>query len=284
MITELNKLEFYKCKELLYEKGQLEANAIIEGVNPGRVFVNDTDSPTSGLIWLGNNDGFIFIGDEKNEEFNEELNHFIDQIIIPEALKVGLHWFEGVGNHPSWNTTIEKVFNNRTLGSWNQRVYTLQKWDFTYNSELVIETGYKVVKISKDLFENKDNAIKNIDFLHAKILEFWSSSETFFSKGLGYCVLYENEIVSICFSGFVVRNVHCIDIETLEEHQGKKLAQKIAQSFVEDCLNNNIIPYWDCMESNKSSIAVAENIGFRIAFNYIGYEFPFKSFQSKNSP
>ncbi|MDF2066719.1 hypothetical protein [Bacillus sp. Cr_A10] len=31
-----------------------------------------------------------------------------------------------------------------------------------------------------------------------------------------------------------------------------------------------------CMESNKPSIAVGENIGFRNVFNYIGYEFPFK--------
>ncbi|ATP40794.1 GNAT family N-acetyltransferase [Solibacillus sp. R5-41] len=276
MITELKKLEFYKCKDLLYEHGQLEANAIIEGVNPGRVFVDDINSPISGLIWLGNNDGFIFIGDENNEAFNNEINAFIDQIITPEALKVGLHWFEGVGNHPSWNTTIEKLLYSRKLGSWNQRVYTLQKDDYTYSKVLIIEKGYKVVTISKQLFENKENTIKNIGFLHAKILEFWSSSETFFNKGLGYCMLYKDEIVSVCFSCFVVGNVHCINIETLEEHQGKKLAQKIAQSFVEDCINNNLVPYWDCMESNKPSIAVAENLGFKIAFNYIGYEFPLK--------
>ncbi len=32
----------------------------------------------SGLIWLGNNDGFVFFGSEQNEEFNNELNDFID--------------------------------------------------------------------------------------------------------------------------------------------------------------------------------------------------------------
>jgi GNAT superfamily N-acetyltransferase len=276
MISELKKGEFYKCKALLNEQGQLEAKAVIEGVNPGRVFVDDLNFPSSGLIWLGNNDGFIFIGDENNEEFNNELNIFIDQIITPEALNVGLHWFEGVGNHPRWNTTIEKLLNNRELGNWNQRVYTLQKEDYLFNDELTIERGYKVEKICKTLYENKDYSIKNIEFLHAKILEFWSSPEEFFNHGIGYCIVYKNEIVSVCFSGFVVGNVHCIDIETLKAHQGKKLAQKIAQSFVEDCLNNNRVPYWDCMESNKPSVAVAENIGFKNTFNYVGYEFSFK--------
>ncbi|MDI2588682.1 GNAT family N-acetyltransferase [Psychrobacillus sp. NEAU-3TGS] len=276
MISELKKFEFFKCKDLLYEQGQLEAKAVIEGVNPGRVFVDDINHPISGLIWLGNNDGFIFIGDEKNEGFNNELNNFIDNIIIPEAIKVGLTWFEGIGNHRKWNTTIEKVLKSRKLGSWNQRVYTLQKDDYKCNSELAIDQGYKVVKICETLFENNDFSIKNIEFLHSQILEFWSSFETFFCVGIGYCMIYKDEIVSICFSGFVVGNIHAVSIETIEGHRGKKLAQKIAKSFVTDCLNNNIVPYWDCMESNKPSIAVAENIGFKNVFNYIGYDFSFK--------
>ena len=37
MISELNKDEFYKCKYLLSDQGLLEARAVIEGINPGRV-------------------------------------------------------------------------------------------------------------------------------------------------------------------------------------------------------------------------------------------------------
>jgi GNAT superfamily N-acetyltransferase len=276
MISELKQSEFHRCKGLIYEQGQLEAKAVIERVNPGRIFVDDIDIPATGFIWLGNNDGFIFIGDERNERFNVQINHFIDTVIKPEARKVGLAWFEGIGNHRNWDKIIEKVFEHRNLGSWNQRVYTLQKNDYKGIYAPPIEQGYSVVKISQTLYNNSDNSIKNIEFLHSKISEFWSSSKRFFKEGIGYCVVYKNEIVSMCFSGFVVENVHCIDIETLEEHQGKKLAQRVALTFVEDCLENNIVPYWDCMESNKPSIAVAENIGFRNKFDYKGYEFPFE--------
>ncbi|MFJ8519074.1 GNAT family N-acetyltransferase [Lysinibacillus xylanilyticus] len=68
---------------------------------------------------------------------------------------------------------------------------------------------------------------------------------------------------------------HCIDIETLEDHRGNKLAQKSAHYFVKDCLAQDSTPYWDCMDSNKPSIAVAENAGFNNVFNYVGYEFSF---------
>ncbi len=276
MITELEKSQFHLCKGLLNEQGQLEAKAVVEGANPGRVFVDDMDTPTSGLIWLGNHDGFIFFGDEKNERFNHEVNHFIDTVITPEARKAGLFWFEAIGNHEKWDEMLEKLFAHRKLGSWNQRVYTLQQSDYKSSGALPVEQGYRVVKISETLYHNRDHSIKNIAFLHRKILEFWSSPECFFREGIGYCIICNDEIVSVCFSGFVVGNVHCIDIETLQAHQGKKLAQKAAAAYAEDCLEHNLVPYWDCMESNKPSIAVAENLGFRIQLNYKGYEFPFE--------
>ncbi|MDR4363251.1 GNAT family N-acetyltransferase [Bacillus anthracis] len=256
------------------ERGQLEVKAVIAGVNPGRIFVDNISSPNSGLIWLGNNDGFFFIGNAENEEFNKEMKHLINNVIKPEAKKVGLNCFEGIGNHSKWNKTIERIFQHRNLKSWNQRVYTLRKEDYENHHESKIEQGYTVLKMDKALYEN-NNTFKNIDFLQSKILEFWSSPDHFFNEGIGYCIVYDDLIVSVCFSGFVFENIHCIDIETIEEHQGKKLAQKITHSFVKDCLENNITPYWDCMELNKPSVAVVENVGFINVCNYVGYYFLF---------
>ncbi|MBJ8105929.1 MULTISPECIES: GNAT family N-acetyltransferase [Bacillus cereus group] len=276
MISELNKNDFYKCTGLVNEKGQLEVKAVIAGVNPGRIFVDNIYSPNSGLIWLGNNDGFFFIGSAENEKFNKEINSFINNVIEPEARKVELNCFEGIGNHSKWNKTIEKIFQHRKLKSWNQRVYTIKKEDYEDKYEPKIELGYTVLKISKSLYENHENSLKNIEFLKSKILEFWSSPDEFFTEGIGYCITYDNMIISVCFSGFVFENIHCIDIETIEGHQGRKLAQKITHSFVRECLENNIIPYWDCMELNKPSVAVVENVGFANVFNYVGYYFPFE--------
>ncbi|MED2749203.1 GNAT family N-acetyltransferase [Bacillus thuringiensis] len=276
MICELSKNGFYRCNSLVNEQGQLEVRAVIAGVNPGRIFVDNVSSPNSGLIWLGNNDGFFFIGDAENEEFNKEMNRFINNVIVPEARKARLDCFEGIGNHSKWNKTIERIFQHRNLKSWNQRVYTLRKKGYENHHEPEIEQEYTVLKMSKALYENSNNAFKNIDFLQSKILEFWSSSDRFFNEGIGYCIVYDDVIVSVCFSGFVFENIHCIDIETIEGYQGRKLAQKIAHSFVKDCLENDIIPYWDCMELNKPSVAVVENVGFTNVFNYVGYYFLFE--------
>lgn len=60
MICELSKNDFYKCSGLVNEQGQLEVKAVIEGGNPGRIFVDNISSPNSGLIWSGNNDCFFY--------------------------------------------------------------------------------------------------------------------------------------------------------------------------------------------------------------------------------
>ncbi|PCD84968.1 GNAT family N-acetyltransferase [Lysinibacillus fusiformis] len=273
MIVELDKADFSKCRELLNEQGQLEAKAVVERINPGRIFVDNRDNPSSGLIWLGNNDGFIFFGSEQNEEFNNELNNLIDNIIIPAAKKVQLKWFEGVGNHEKWNPIIASVFEHRHLGSWLQRVYTLQQGDYKGDTVPIVNHEYELCKISATLLDNKDHSIHNIVFLQSKIEAFWSSTDIFLSKGMGYCIIHHNEIVSTCISGFGAANVHGIDIETIEAHQRKNLAQTLAHHYVQECLKNNWIAYWDCMDMNKPSVAIAEKIGFRNRFHYTGYEF-----------
>ncbi|MDX8047201.1 GNAT family N-acetyltransferase [Gracilibacillus sp. S3-1-1] len=273
MITELNKDEFSKCKHLINSQGQIEVKAVVGGINPARIFVDNRDYPNSGLIWLGNNDGFLFIGNEENNEFNRELNEFVDKVIVPEAQKIGLKWFEVMGNHPNWNKSIEKIFQHRHLGSWNQRVYVLEEADYNQHTEPIIEQEYSVHKISQSFYDENKDKYHNFPFLENRILESWSSIESFLNKGIGYVLVYEHTIVSVCISGFVADNVHCIDIETLAEHQRKKLAQKLAHMFVKECLDKGMIPYWDCTEVNKPSIAVAENVGFKRQFNYVGYEF-----------
>ena len=273
MIRELDKAEFYKCEKLINDVGHLEVKAVIEGNNPGRIFVDQINSPKTGLIWLGNNDGFFFIGDERNELFNTHINDFIDKVIFPEAKKLGLNSFIAIGNHSRWDKIIERIFEHRHIQRSHQNVYKL-RGHYKGDSELSIKRGYDLLKIDEELYRNKEKNLKNIGFLHSKVLGFWASPEKFFQKGIGYCIVYQNKIVSLCFSGFVAENVHGIDIETIEEYQGNKLGQKAAHCVVKDCVSKGMIAYWDCEEANKPSNVIAINIGLENYLNYLVYIIP----------
>lgn len=271
VIYELQASEFNKCKPLIHEQRHVEVRAIVEGNNPGRIFVDDPAAPRTALVWFGNQDGFAFIGDPENEAFNQNINKYFEDVIIPEAKKLDLQWFEGFGDDSAWDATIEQVFKNRQLDASNQKVYMLNKQNYK-DVHTPISPEYEIVKMTQEMLKTS----KNQDFLQKKIKEFWTSADDFINKGIGYCAIYNNEIVSVCFSGFVADQIHGIDIETLKEHQGNKLAQILAHSFVRDCIENDQIPYWDCMEVNKPSIAVAEKIDLLNVFNYTVYEFPFE--------
>lgn len=85
----------------------------------------------------------------------------------------------------------------------NQKVFRFKKSHVTCHNEPSNNRDYTVLKISKELFENTNHSLENIGFLRSKLLEFWSSPESFFQKGIGYYMVYRNNIVSLCFSGFV---------------------------------------------------------------------------------
>ena len=68
--------------------------------------------------------------------------------------------------------------------------------------------------------------------------------------------------VSECTSIFSSLQYSEIDIATHEDYRGQGLASSIVKTFIDHCLENDIIPRWDCDILNKSSIKLAGKSGF----------------------
>ncbi|MFB4164113.1 GNAT family N-acetyltransferase [Alteribacillus sp. JSM 102045] len=271
MVYELKRDEFIKCKPLLNNERHVEVKGVVDGVNRGRIFVDNPVLPNAGMIWLGNNDGFFFIGNPDNKDFNGRIGRYVEEVIKLQMLEQDLFHFEMIGNYPGWYPAIEKLFQHRTLSSWTQHVYILKKEQYE-QERIILTTPYKIKKITKDFYFDKFNCI-NITYLHRKINESWFSAEDFFKQGIGYCIVLEDEIVGLCHTNFTTDNRQCIAIETSEAHQNQGLAKKMAHEFVQNTLKQGYTPYWDCMEENKPSQAVAKHIGFHHHFSYKGYVF-----------
>ncbi|GIP35060.1 GNAT family N-acetyltransferase [Paenibacillus sp. J2TS4] len=283
MIYELEPKYFKRCDRLLYDKGPLEIRAIIEGNNPGRVFVDDLNSPRSALVWQGNLDGFGLIGDPHHTVFNRELNDFIDNQIAREVRKLRLAWFEGFGHHPAWDGTMAALFAHRGVEVCKQNVYVPQpEQSRTIGEaaleklpleELFVKEPYRLVKLSPELLASTE--LINGSLVISNILQNWSTLEHFFKLGMGYCVLRQNEIATLCYSGFVAGKTHSINIETAEAHRGNKLAQIAARAFVRQCLEEDKIAYWDCSDDNHPSNAVALKMGLTLKCRYNVFCFRF---------
>jgi len=58
--------------------------------------------------------------------------------------------------------------------------------------------------------------------------------------------------------------VVAIDIEIHEDYRRKVLATTLTQHFVNACIQRELIPQWNCVDSNIASRNTAESIGFQL--------------------
>ena len=182
----------------------------------------------------------------------------------------GKTWFEISGDE-NWDSAIEKIYRNRVLEKSQQWVYTLPTTTGTLFLQDQLAGHIELKKIDMDLFPSL--SIESKKHLLFKVNDFWDNLDAFLRIGLGYVVLVGDEIVSLCFSGFVAGNIHAIDIETKESHRRKGYAEIVSQAFVENCINMGFQPHWDCMAENTASIRLAEKLGFTKCNEYTLFSF-----------
>ncbi|WP_280166135.1 GNAT family N-acetyltransferase [Priestia aryabhattai] len=58
---------------------------------------------------------------------------------------------------------------------------------------------------------------------------------------------------------------------TNPNYRGQGLGKVVGQEFINKCLEKNVLPAWDCDNSNKASKALAHKLGFSNEENYTLY-------------
>ncbi len=93
---------------------------------------------------------------------------------------------------------------------------------------------------------------------------FWKSWQQFQQLGIGYGIVEpgEGRIVAVCYSACVAGGVAEIDVATHSDFRGKALASVAVAAFLEACINQQIIPNWDCFTSNIPSLKLARKFNF----------------------
>ncbi|MGD9030781.1 MAG: GNAT family N-acetyltransferase [Anaerolineae bacterium] len=248
-----------------------EASAVLVGNNPGWVFVDDVDRPRSALVWAHGMQGFYLVGDAENASFLEQLDTTIDEVLKPRLRELGVAWFEVSGDE-AWNPVIEIALAKRSLERNQQLVYTLESANL--GSATHCGRGDRLKLLSAEECLASDLLTTSREFLLSKLLRFWGSVDAFLGTGIGCVLVCEREIASLCFSGFVVGNVHVVDIETRASHQGKGYAQIVAHAFIAEGIERRLRLHWDCMAENTGSVRLAEKLGLTRSRAYTLYCFP----------
>jgi GNAT superfamily N-acetyltransferase len=106
------------------------------------------------------------------------------------------------------------------------------------------------------------------------IFTFYDSLDTFINEYFGFCVLYENEVVSITYPGHPFIDEFEIHIETIDspEHRRKGLATALCARLIEYSLKKGYVPHWDA--ANEPSVQLALKLGYTNPVEYKTYFYP----------
>ncbi len=271
MIRELSPEEFYKINHLLHDgRTNLEIKSVAEGFNPGWIFVDDSENPQTALVWSKGIEGFYFLGRADSLAFNAEINGFIDRTLTPRAKALGLADFEFSATSDAWDKMIPTLFNKRNLVISKQLVFARDASATPTHFELKDE-AFTLRRVNPALLA--DPALDN-HFLESAILEWWDSIDAFMENGIGTAIFFENQAVCTCVTSFMNPSMMESHIQTKPSHRKKGLATCAVQAFVTDALEKGYTLYWDCMETNHGSRALAKKMNYQLQFAYPLYEFP----------
>lgn len=266
-MIELTMNQFHVVKKLLpASEGYVEPKAILQGNNPGWVFTNSTADPDVALIWSQGNEGFYLLG-RHVMPYAEALNTFIDMHLRPKLLSRNTAYIEISSVPPVTDDQLQSIFKSRNLISWQQSVYVYRSKDMIPTPAL--REG-RLCDI-KDILERE--SVINPAFINDTILDNWHSINAFRANGNGFCILIDDTVVSLAYTGWIADNTHEISIETSESHRRKGLARVCAAALINHYLKEGHLPYWECETTNVASANLAESLGFSKMHDYTCYGF-----------
>lgn len=265
MIYELNNTDYSKAYKLFTK---LKTNAAIESIfnnkNEARIFVDNLENPRSAFI-INSWAYYYLAGDAENENFNSSLVKFLKNDFFPECIKTNNNTgFAFYPDNDQWCKKTEELFSYLNLSKSGKTYFNFEKNRFNNNWREHIPKGFSVKSINPEIINSIKNNKEFIDYINC----FWGTTDKYFKKSLGYCAVDGVEFSNICISVFSSENEREIGIKTFPGFQKKGLAYVTACAFIEECLDNDLVPVWSCFSENKVSVKLAKKLGYKIESNH----------------
>jgi GNAT superfamily N-acetyltransferase len=269
----MNKLNQNEYKKVEHIFKQLDFNIVIKSVihgnTPGEIYVDNLDNPKTALVWdkMGE---LLIEGDGNNEEFNKEINKLILEQLKPNAAKKYIPCFDFYYSN-EFKNNLSVLLPQENCTSTTKNVYKFKGIKVNWRED--VPKDCYMVKLNEKFLKMTDLA--NIEGVKGWINSFWHSESDLAKNGIGYCLVKNNIIVSWCLSVFVSGKNFEFGLETVEDYRGNGYGKLTAAACMEYCIENNIIPFWQCDKDNIPSKKVSESIGFEKAFEYHIINFQF---------
>jgi hypothetical protein len=245
----------------------LFARTVVEGHNPGKIFVDDVKKPST--IFIAHPYGMsLLFGSADNEEFNESLRGYIlnenHARKRPEWLQIHpLSWkpfLGGLLGELLVRKQVDMVIPTQAIHE-PAKVMEYTRVNFRFNVAKykrfkvgMARQNYKIVRTDKKMF---------LDMQGTVIPKyFWRDAGHFLKDGVGFTLLHNGEPASTAFCAFFHENQLEIGIETMEKYRGLGLSPYVCSALIDYSLENGHEPIWSCRLENVGSYRLAQKLGY----------------------
>jgi GNAT superfamily N-acetyltransferase len=252
----------------------LFARTVVEKHLPGKVFVDNVNTPTIFHVVHPYGMSLLF-GNPDNDEFNCQ---FREYALNKDKSRGKYEWMQAFPN--SWDDKLKDLFGSSLVkysdnsDNEKEKVELNGRVNFKFNQEAYFtfkqntpKTDYKIVRTDKAAFGDMKGSVVP--------MYFWKDAEHFCNHGIGFSLFYDNKLASTAFASFIHDNYLELGIETVEAYRGKGLAQYVCSALIDYCLQNNFEPVWSCRLENTGSYMLAQKLGFEPVLKGSYYKLPY---------
>lgn len=229
---------------------------VVEGFNPGRVFVDDRSQPRAGLVWLAC--GYLYLAGDPARVDPAGLENLLNGDLAPAWRAGGETGYILVPGTPGWVGCLEGLLGEQPHAHIFRRAFTFNPEGFAALADWPerIPDGFELRRVDSALVERLGG------------LGTWASPADFLARGLGFVILRGDTIASACTSVFGCSSGLEIDVHTEEAFRGQGLATLTVAAFIDTCLMSGRLPNWECFWDNAPSAALAGKLGFKMKEDY----------------
>ncbi len=254
-MIKLDSKEFKKITHLVKSQDELSVFSVINGKNPGEIYVNNIDNPTAALIKTSECN--LIAGSPNDEMFNSEVSSELD------------FWDPLVPDSCEWMEKIPTIHKNHFIRKYKRRHYVLSSDKFV-DCDATLKEGYTLEKV--DISFLRENSFENSERVLEILAENWGDDEKFEKYGTGYLIRDDKVIVSWSLSDCSFKKTIAIGIHTDERYRKNGFGKIAAAATIRDCFTKGYEKIdWLCVDSNKGSSATAEKLGFKVINHYYSF-------------
>ena len=220
--------------------------AVLENQQDGVVYVDRLENPTQ--VYVEHVFGFAQVFGRSDPGFEQSLHRYLLVERAFKSPKVRLY----TPKSPSFlkDSAYSDLRSQRQHFQWDPSRAEAKTDGMTeFGKELSLEcVAAKHVSVIRDTFGVEDR--------------FWRTSDDFVRQSNAVLAFVGGAPAAVCYAAAVAGGQAEIDVLTLPAYRHLGIGKAVVFMFNQRCLQQNLMPLWDCFTNNTASMALCRSTGF----------------------